>query len=378
MPAGKPPAGSHVLRVVIAGGGTGGHLYPGLAIADEIRTLRPDSVIEFVGSKGRIEERVVPAHGYSFRTIWISGFRRGVHLSALLFPLKVAVSLVQSCVLLRAARPDVVVGTGGYVSGPVLYVATLLHIPTLVQEQNSIPGVTTRFLGSRVDEVHITYGASRTFLNRNKAIHLTGNPTRSTLDNVPRQQAAESFGLDGSRRTVLVFGGSQGSLGVNRAVLQALPGILSSGTQIIWQVGDTDYERITAEPSVRTALGGGGVRIYRYIDRMGEAYAASDLVICRAGATTLAELTRIGKPSVLIPLPSAAADHQTANARSMEQAGASVMVPEQKAGEELARAVVRLLGDTGALQRMAESARGLGRPDAGRVLAEAVIRLAER
>ncbi len=371
-------ADAHALRVIIAGGGTGGHLYPGLAIAEAIRALRPDAVIEFVGTRGKIEERVVPAHGYRLRTIWISGLRRTVHVSTLLFPLKVVVSLVQSFLLLKTFRPDVVVGTGGYVSGPVLYVATLLGLPTLVQEQNSIPGVTTRLLGGRVDEVHITFESTRGSLRRQKAIFLSGNPTRASLDAVPREQAAVAFGLESSRKTMLVIGGSQGSVGVNRAVLAAFPELVSSGVQVIWQVGDTDYDRIRREPAVQEAEARGWVRVFRFIDGMGEAYAASDLVVCRAGATTLAELTRVGKPSVLIPLPTAAADHQTANARTMEEAGASVMVPEQKAAAGLAGVVRRLLGDADGLRRMSERAQQLGRPEAGTVLAQAVIRLAER
>jgi len=285
---------------------------------------------------------------------------------------------VQSVVLLRRFRPDVVVGTGGYVSGPVLYAATFLKLPTLVQEQNSIPGVTTRLLGQRVDEVHITFDATRAHLKRKDNVRLSGNPTRSSLEAVSRQRAAESFGLDGSRTTVLVFGGSQGSLGVNSAFLQAFPEVISSGAQVIWQVGEIDYDRICADSAVRNALAGHGVRVFRFIDKMGEAYAACDLVVCRAGATTLAEVTRIGKPSILIPLPSAAADHQTANARSMEQADAAVMLPEGRAPHELAGLIRGLLGDAGRLSRMSEAARGLGRPDAATTLAQAVITLAER
>ncbi len=370
-------AGQGPLRVIFAGGGTGGHLYPALAIAGEIRRMRPGAEIEFVGTRGRIEERVVPASGYRITMIWISGFRRGLHISALLFPLKVVVALLQSITLLRRVRPQVVVGTGGYVSGPVLYAATLLRIPTIVQEQNSVPGVTTRLLASRVDEVHIAFKDARRYLKRKDNVRCTGNPTRSEMDGIPRERGASGFGLDASLPTLLVIGGSQGSVGVNSALLQALKPVVAAGAQILWQTGDRDFDRISADPRVRDVLPGGRLHLVKFIERMGDAFAASDLVLCRAGAMTLAELTRIGKPSVLIPLPSAAADHQTGNARSMEEAGAAVMVPEREAGEMLGSLIPDLLRDRNRLLAMADRARSLGKADAGRELAAAVIARAE-
>lgn len=372
------PAGQDTLKIIIAGGGTGGHLYPGLAIADEIRRLRPDAAITFVGTRRGIEGRVVPASGYAFVTIWISGFRRAFSLSTLLFPIKLLFSLVQSLVLLRHTKPDVVVGTGGYVCGPVVYAATVLGIQTVIQEQNSYPGVTTRLLASRVDEVHISFEATRRFLRRTENVLLTGNPTRSGVGGVHRDEAIRLFGIDPGKQTLLVFGGSQGLVAVNSAVLAALPEIIGTGVQVIWQTGERDFERINSVPAVRDAMKRGVVHMYRYIDTMAAAYAASDLVISRAGATTVAELMRSGKPAILIPLPTAAANHQTENAGSMVDAGAAVMIPEAEAGNRLAGVVRELLREGPKLSAMGEKAGKLGKADAAHVVATAVIRRAGR
>jgi UDP-N-acetylglucosamine--N-acetylmuramyl-(pentapeptide) pyrophosphoryl-undecaprenol N-acetylglucosamine transferase len=369
-------AGGDSIRIVIAGGGTGGHLYPGLAIADEVRSLRPDAVIVFVGTRGHIEERVVPASGYPFETISISGIRRAVSVALVLFPFKLGVALVQSWFLLRRLRPDVVVGTGGYVCGPVVFVASLLGIRTLIQEQNSYPGVTTRLLARRADEVHITFEETRKFLKRHDRVFVSGNPTRRSLESCSRQEATKIFAIDGNKKTLCVVGGSQGSVAINNAVLGILGDLLNAGIQVLWQTGKRDYARISSLNEIRDAVAIGSVRVHPYIDQMGQAYAACDLVLARAGATTLAEVTRLGKPSVLVPLPTAAADHQTENARSMEAANAAVMVPERETGQHLLAVLKDLFGHPDRLQVLAEGARRLGKPDAASTLANAVLRLA--
>ena len=376
MPAAASTAEGNVLKVVIAGGGTGGHVYPGLAIADEIRKLRSNAAIVFVGTRHRIEARVVPARGYPLETIWISGFRRGWSFSLLLFPLKLGVALMQSWILLRRIRPHVVIGTGGYVCGPVVYIATVLHIPTLIQEQNSYPGVTTRLLSPRVNQVHVAFEAARRFLRRTDNVSVTGNPARFSAGELSREVAARSMSIESRKPTLLILGGSQGSVAINSAVLEVLRGIIYSGAQIIWQTGERDYPRIAALKDVREAVERGSIRVVPFIEQMEYAYAACDLVLARAGATTLAELTILGKPSVLIPLPTAAADHQTENAKSMEAAGAAIMIPEREAGVRLLSVLQRLLGEPAALRSMGEVARGLGRPEAARILAQSVLNLA--
>ncbi len=362
------------LAVVFAGGGTGGHLYPAIAIADEVHRRHPDAEITFVGTSGKIEARVVPATGYGFATIWVSGFRRALSWSLLLFPIKMLVSVLQSLRLLRRLRPSVVVGTGGYVSGPPVFAATVLGIPALLQEQNSYPGVTTRLLAGRVREVHLTFEASRRFLKRTDNVRLSGNPVRSALIGTGRSEAARFFGLKPSVTTVLVFGGSLGATSVNAAVRRHLKVLLGRGLQLIWQTGRDDAS--SALQAVRGEGAEDRVKVFPFIEHMEFAFAASDLAICRAGATTLAELALAALPSVLIPYPYAAADHQTENARAMVEQGAALLCPDSEASGRLAELVLGLVDDPGRLQAMASRARSLARPDAAAVLADAVLRLA--
>lgn len=361
---------------MIAGGGTGGHLFPAIAVAEGLRALKPDSEIMFIGTRRKIEARVVPEYGFSFRTIWISGFHRRFTLENILFPIKVIVSLMQSLSIIRGFRPDVVLGTGGYVCGPVLYAATLFHIPSLIQEQNSYPGVTTRLLAKRVDEVHLTFERSRRFIAGAKQIFLTGNPTRSGLDKVPAEEAAAYFGFvpTWTGKTILVFGGSLGAHTINEAVRASIAGLTAGGLRIIWQTGEADY---TAAKESSKDLPGTLVWVGAFIDRMDCAYRVSDLVVCRAGATTIAELTVLGKPAILIPYPHAAAGHQMENAKSLAEAGAAELVQDHEAKSRLEGAI-RAAASGDKLASMAAKSRALGKPDAAREIARRIILLGER
>ncbi len=359
-------------RVIIAGGGTGGHLFPALAIAEEIRKMRPDAEILFIGTKNKIEAKKVPAEGYHFRPIWISGFRRRFTLDNIVFPVKVIVAMIQSMSILRNFRPAVVVGTGGYVSGPVLYAATLKHIPTLIQEQNSYPGITTRMLGLKVNELHLAFEQSRRYFSRTENVYVSGNPTRSSLDNVSRDDAARYFGFSTEKKkTLLVFGGSLGAHSINKAMIDHLPGLLNEGLRIVWQTGPEDFNAARQRYS---GIDPGNLWINPFIDRMDFAYAVSDLVVCRAGATTIAELTRTGKPSILVPYPFAAANHQVENARSMVEAGASVMIEDRDLDGKMFESVVSLFAED-RLHRMSGCSKRLGKPDAAHVIASRVLRL---
>lgn len=362
------------LSVLFAGGGTGGHLYPAVAIADEIRRRRPDAEIVFVGTRGKIEARVVPASGYRFVSIVVSGFRRSFSLATLVFPVKLGIALVQSFILIRKMRPCVVVGTGGYVCGPPLYAAARLRIPTLIQEQNSYPGVTTRLLARVVSEVHLTFESSRRFLKRTDNVWVTGNPTRVMIGHVGREEAAKMFGLDPGRQTLLVFGGSLGARSINTAMLAVIREVTQMGVQVIWQTGESDGGQAAAR--VKELGCGAMVRVHTFIERMEFAYAAADLAICRAGATTLAELTSAGLPSVLVPYPFAAADHQTENARAMVDAGAALMVRDLEIQEKLLKTLRELLERPDQLKEMSQQALSLGKPGATDALASAVLRLA--
>jgi len=366
------------VRILFAGGGTGGHVYPALAVADELRRIRPEVGVTFVGTHDRLESRVVPERGYDFRAISISGFRRSFSLEGLLVPLKVVHALVQSLLLLARLKPAVVVGTGGYVSGPPVAAAWLLGIPTLLQEQNSYPGVTTRLLARLAKEVHVTFATTGGYLSRRATVHLTGTPTRPEIGTVSRRDAAERFGLDPDAVTLLVLGGSQGAASLNDAMLAMLPDLLRRHVQVVWATGSGEFKRV--EEALRRALPAGDPRVHcvPYIDRVEDAYALADLAVARAGATTLAELMRAGVPALLVPYPHAAADHQTDNARTMVEAGAALMVKDAEVVASLGERLGLLLDDPARRCTMGARARSLAHPEAAREVAEAVLRLAER
>jgi UDP-N-acetylglucosamine--N-acetylmuramyl-(pentapeptide) pyrophosphoryl-undecaprenol N-acetylglucosamine transferase len=363
--------------IVFAGGGTGGHLFPAIAIADEIKKRNPEAAITFVGTKGKIEARLVPDRGYRFASIWISGLKRKLAAENILFPLKIIVALVQSFFLMKRLKPQAVVGTGGYVAGPVVFVASLLGIPTLIQEQNSYPGVTTRLLARRVDEVHITFESSVRYLGTVRRLETSGNPTRAVIGSVNRIEGAKYFGLDPAKRTLLVFGGSLGASSINNAVLNVIPEITGDDFQLIWQTGESDFERVASFVAGMRERDRAGIKIFAFIEQMQYAYGACDLAICRAGATTVAELTRAGVPSVLVPYPYAAADHQTENAKAMVEGGASLLLPDMELSNCLSGTIRQLLGDPERLAKMSDRARMLGKPNAAAVLAEAVMKLAK-
>jgi len=342
-------------------------------MADELKRRRADSRIVFVGTRRKIEARVVPSLGYGFRTIWISGFHRSFNVETILFPLKLLVALVQSFFVLRTERPAVVVGTGGYVSGPVLTMATMMGIPTLIQEQNSYPGVTTRLLATRVDEVHLSLERSRKFLKEKRNIRMSGNPVRVSVGSIPLPEGRRFFGLEENVTTILVFGGSLGAHALNVALGECLKALTDSGVQVIWQTGSQDFDG--ARERVESNGLSARVRVLEFIDRMEYAYGASSIAVCRSGATTIAELAVAGLPSILVPYPHAAADHQTHNARAMVDGGAAEILMESELSELLPR-LKRLIDGPGLLADMAKRARDMAKPRATADLADAIVRLA--
>ena len=363
--------------ILFAGGGTGGHLYPAIAIADEVKKRSPEAELLFIGTKGKIEARVVPQRGYRFAAIRITGFRRELSLRTLLFPFTVVVAVAQSFVLIRKFRPDVVVGTGGYVCGPPVFVATLLRIPTLIQEQNSYPGITTRLLARRVTQVHITFESSRRYLKRTDNVTLSGNPVREAIGSLSRDEGCRFFGIAPDKRVLLVVGGSLGAASINRAVLAILHDLARLGAQVIWATGLQDHAAIERSVTSLASEVRSVVRLHPFIEKMEYALAACDLAICRAGASTLAELMQAGVPAILIPYPYAAADHQTENARAMVNQEAAVMCNDNEIGRMLLTTITELLGDSARLKTMAENARLLSKPRAAETLAEAILQLAQ-
>jgi UDP-N-acetylglucosamine--N-acetylmuramyl-(pentapeptide) pyrophosphoryl-undecaprenol N-acetylglucosamine transferase len=357
--------------LVFAGGGTGGHLFPALAIADEVRSANPQTVIVFVGTKDRIEARVVPQKRYELRTIWAAGVQRKLSLKNVLVPLKIVVSLIQSFFVMRSVRPGAVIGTGGYVCGPVLLAARLLGIPTVIHESNSLPGVTTRLLAGKATKVFLGFEDAVRHLKRKDNVEVVGTPTRKGLGEAQRSEGLSAFRLDPEKTTVLVFGGSLGAASLNTGILSMIDSLDRSGTQVIWQTGSAQYEQM------RQAVGGRQIGwVGPFIDKMELAYAAADVVLCRAGATTIAELIRVGKPAILVAYPFAAEDHQTRNAQSLVQAGAAEMMNDADVPARLETVLLNIVNNKARRESMAAAGKRLNKPDSARIIADYLLRLA--
>lgn len=361
------------IRIIIAGGGTGGHVFPAIAIAEEIKKKRSDAEITFIGTKKKIESRVIPQRGYPFYSIWISGWSRTLRWDSILFPVKVLVAMIQSYTILKKIKPDIVVGTGGYVCGPVVRMASMLGIPSVIQEQNSYPGVTTRMLAQRADRVHITFDETKKYLKRTDNVFVSGNPTRNELENVTRNKALKKFNFDSSRPVVLIFGGSLGADTINNAVINALPVLRKHKAQMIWITGTLRYDEIYKKMGEQQDC-----IVVPFLDDMAAAYAAATVAVCRAGATTIAELTRLGVPAILVPYPYAAANHQEFNARTVSDQGAARLLLDADAVRELPLHMDELLGNNEVLDTMRERSRSLGNPEAGSIIADSILELAER
>lgn len=346
-------------------------MFPALAIAEELKKLRPRADFLFIGTRGKIETRVVPDRGYRLTTIWLSGIRRSLAPGNLLVPLKILVAVVQSYMLIRRVKPSVVIGTGGYVCGPILYVASLLGVPTVIHESNSYPGFTTRLLARRVSRVFAAFEDVKRWIPDRQSIEIVGTPTLGSLESASREEALTYFSLDPNKKTVLIVGGSLGAASINAAIVPLLPKFGDSGIQCIWQTGQGLFSEIRDRAGSQPPGW-----IGPFIDRMDLAYAAADVVVCRAGATTIAELTRIGKPAILIPYPYAAADHQTRNAKTLADAGAAVMIADRDVTVHLEKDLFALLQNSAVQTGMVAASRRLGNPNAARRVAEEIVNLA--
>lgn len=347
---------------MLAGGGTGGHLFPALAIADELKKRRPEIEIVFVGTKRGLEARLVPERGYRLLFLEIRGFKRSLDLHNFLFPYYVIKALRQAKDLMKFEKPDVVVGTGGYVSGPPLKAARKMGIPVLVQEQNSYPGITTRLLAKQAQKVFLAYEESRKFFKRQDNLEVVGNPVRSDFTQIDKVQARRNLKLDEKKKIILILGGSQGAMAINDSLLQHLSHLEGQDwPQILWQTGPNDFERVKEALRDRILP----VTAVPFIQEMAAAYAASDLVVSRAGALTLAEITMCGKPAILIPYPFAAADHQRHNAAVLVKAGAAEMILEKDLPQiNLVQRMFELVRDEKRLESMSVQSKKLGKPEA--------------
>ncbi len=330
------------VNILVSGGGTGGHIFPAVAIANGIKKRIPDANILFVGAKGRMEMEKVPAAGYEIEGLWISGIQRKFSLKNLIFPFKLISSLLKSRRIIRKHKPDAVVGTGGYASGPLLYVAASKKIPTLILEQNSYPGITNKLLGKKVDKICVAYESLKKYFPEDKIV-ITGSPIREEINHlkVNREEGIRHFGLDPKKTTLLVIGGSQGAQKINKAIAENLDKIVAGNTQLIWQTGPFCMK--AANVSVDMAKKQETVKVVDFITRMDMAYAAADLVISRAGAIAIAEIVAVDKPAIFVPLPSAAEDHQTKNAMALVKGKAAVMIPENELDEKLPTVISELM-----------------------------------
>lgn len=357
-------------RVLIAAGGTGGHVYPAIAIADALKELRRDVEILFAGTRERMEWQAVPKAGYAIKSIWISGFHRRFTLQNLLFPVKLLSSMLQSRKLLKRFNPDIVIACGGFASGPVGWVAAKMGIPLLLQEQNSYPGVTNRLLAKHSDAIFTAFEEAEKYLPKEKII-ISGNPVRASFRVANRDKALDTFGLTDSLPVLLITGGSGGARSLNDAVEVNLKGLHDKlQLQIIWQCGDKYYDDLAGRIDEKKFP---GLRLMKYIDDMPAAYSAADLAICRAGAGTCSELTLTGTPSILVPSPHVAGDHQRKNAEAMVSGEAGVLLQDSCVTNDLLETVENLVTNEERLLQMSEGALRLARPEASAVIANEIL-----
>lgn len=358
-------------RVLIAAGGTGGHVYPAIAIADALKAENPDTEILFVGTKNHMEWKAVPKAGYAIKNVWISGFHRRLTAKNLLFPLKLVTSILQSFGIISRFKPQVMVSCGGYVAGPAGWVAAQRKVSVVIQEQNSFPGVTNRMLAKYASKVYTAFSdAAKYFPGAN--IVESGNPTRNTLVSADRQVGLEAFDFEATKPVLMVMGGSGGAKTINEAVKENLEEL--KDIQVIWQCGSRYIDSLLHEVDLEKYS---NVRLTAFIDNMPEAYAASDLVVSRAGASSCSELMITGKPSVLIPSPNVAGDHQTMNAKSMVDAGASELILDREAKTALPKLVNDLLRNQDRLRAMNKAALSLAKPNAAELIAKDILELAK-
>lgn len=358
------------MKFVISGGGTGGHIFPAIAIADALKRRIPEAEILFIGAKGRMEMERVPKAGYPIEGLWISGFTKSPQ--SLLLPLKIFDSMNKAARILKKFKPDAVIGVGGFASGPTLKAANALHIPTIIQEQNSYPGKTNRNVGKKARAICVAYNGLEQWFPKEK-IHFTGNPLRGNINgNCDRNEAAAYFGVNAEQPVVLLVGGSQGALGINKGISAQLSRFKDNGMQLIWQTGKFYHEQALRE--VKELGLDDKVKPVVFIDRMDLAYSLADAVISRAGAMSISELALVQKPVIFVPLPTAAEDHQTKNAQQLVDAGAALMVRNDETETKLIPALEELLHDKERQEAMKANIAQFARPNAADDIVEIIIK----
>jgi UDP-N-acetylglucosamine--N-acetylmuramyl-(pentapeptide) pyrophosphoryl-undecaprenol N-acetylglucosamine transferase len=368
-----PLQGAGGARVIISGGGTGGHIFPAIAIANALKNMEPATEILFVGALGRMEMEKVPAAGYKIIGLDIQGIQRKSILKNLQFPIKLINSVRKSLKIIKDFKPDAAVGVGGYASGPLLYAASIKGIPYLIQEQNSYAGITNKWLGKKAAKICVAYDGMEQFFPASKLIK-TGNPIRRDSVDIAGKhlQALELFKLSSAKKTILITGGSLGARTLNNSIMNGLDKIIAADVQLVWQTGKFYYKGIMEK------LGDSyhpNIRITEFLSRMDLAYAAADIIISRAGAGTIAELCVVKKPVILVPSPNVAEDHQTKNALALLHDNAALFIADRDAEEKLVDKALKLLKDKHKQKALSENIGKLALPDADDMIAKEVMKL---
>ncbi len=358
---------------MISGGGTGGHIYPAISVAQALKSTISDVEILFVGAQGKMEMRKVPDAGFEIVGLWISGIQRKLTLKNLLFPVKLASSIYRSFKLLKEFKPDVVVGFGGFASGPLLYAAAQRKIPTLIQEQNSYAGLTNKWLAGKVDKICVAYDGLEKFFPKEKLV-VTGNPVRLDIkkESLDRDRALAHFHLDPSKKTLLVLGGSLGARTINECVFDGLQALKDQDIQLLWQTGSFYFQDLLGKVDLEVYS---QVVMTDFIQEMKYAYAVADLVISRAGALSIAELMLTGKPTLLVPSPNVAEDHQTLNAKALVERDAAIMIKDSEASELLISEAMATINDDQKRDKLAENIYKLAKPQAVFDITNEIIKL---
>ncbi|MCI9843299.1 undecaprenyldiphospho-muramoylpentapeptide beta-N-acetylglucosaminyltransferase [Flavobacterium pectinovorum] len=356
-------------KFILSGGGTGGHIYPAIAIANELKLQFPDAEFLFVGAQDKMEMQKVPQAGYEIKGLWIAGLQRKLTLQNLMFPFKLISSLWKSRKIIKQFKPNVVIGTGGFASGPLLQAAGSAGIPTVIQEQNSFPGITNKLLSKKANAICVAYENLDRFFPKEKIV-LTGNPVRQDLIDIDtkRNEAIAFYGLDPSKKTLLVLGGSLGARRVNQLIEKELDNFLSQDVQVIWQCGKLyfdDYKKYN-QPNIK---------VVDFIERMDFVYAAADVIISRAGASSVSELCIVGKPVIFIPSPNVAEDHQTKNAQAIVEQKGAILLRESQLDSEFSIVFESLLKDEEKQKQLRDNIKKLARPKATQDIVAQIVKL---
>lgn len=358
------------LKFILSGGGTGGHIYPAIAIANELKLRFSDCEILFVGAKDKMEMQKVPQAGYKIEGLWIAGLQRKLTFSNAIFPIKLLSSLWKSRKIIKNFKPDVVIGTGGFASGPLLQVANSLNIPTIIQEQNSYPGITNKILSKKANSICVAYENLELFFPKSKLV-FTGNPVRKDVLDIDtkRSEAISYFNLDNNKKTLLVLGGSLGSRRINQLIAKKLDFLIANEIQIFWQCGNfymAEYKHFSERENVQ---------VVSFIDRMDLIYAAADFVISRSGASSVSELCLVGKPTIFIPSPNVAEDHQTKNAKAIVDKNGALLIKESELEEKFEPVFNQLFHDENLQNNLSQNIKKLAKPNATRDIVEQIIKL---